>query len=136
MDRLRQQTGDHPALAIAEDRLAAIAENLLDGLAGGGLDLVIRIEERQVEPRRQAAPDLGLAGAHQADQHDRAARREALRRRGLASRLPGLQVHPVPLRPCRTSARRRGRVLAYRAACSSIGAAVAGEGTRVAVWEG
>ena len=56
-------------------RFAAVAENLLDRLAGGGLDLVIRIEERQVEPGRQPPADFGLAGAHQADENDRPARR-------------------------------------------------------------
>ena len=52
---------------------------------------LIRIEERQTEPGRQAAADLGLAGAHQADQDDRPARHEtggraAVPVRGLVSR--------------------------------------------------
>ncbi len=76
MRRLGQQTRDDAPLAVAEYRLAAVAEYLFDGLAGGSFDLDIRIEERQVETRRQTAADFGLAGAHQSDQHDRPARHE------------------------------------------------------------
>ena len=62
-----EQPRDDPALAVAEHPLATIGENLLDALAGGHLDLVIRIEERQVESRREPAADLGLPRAHQTD---------------------------------------------------------------------
>ena len=41
---------------------------------GGQLDLGVGVAERQAEPGGEAAADAGLAGAHQADQHDAAAR--------------------------------------------------------------
>ena len=37
-----------------------------------GLDLRIGIDEGQLQPRRQPPADIGLAGAHQADQHEAA----------------------------------------------------------------
>ena len=70
MRRLLQQPRDDTALAVAKHGFAAVAENFLDRLAGGGLDLVIRIEERQVQPDRQAPSDFCLARAHQPDQDD------------------------------------------------------------------
>ena len=75
MRRLLQKPRDDAALAVAKHRFAAVAENFLDRLAGGGLDLVVRIEKRQVQPGGQAPPDFGLAGAHQADENDRPPRR-------------------------------------------------------------
>ena len=75
MRRLLQQPRDDAALAVAKHGFAAVAEDFLDRLAGGGLDLVVRIEERQVQPGRQAPSDLCLARAHQADENDRPPRR-------------------------------------------------------------
>ena len=59
-------------LAGAEIRLAVGGEDLRDRHAGGLLDLGVGIDERQAEARRQPAADRRLAGAHHADQHDRA----------------------------------------------------------------
>ena len=47
-------------------------ENIRDGHAGGLLDLGVGVDERDAEPLRQPPPDRRLAGAHHADQHDRA----------------------------------------------------------------
>ena len=112
MHRLAEEPRDDAALAVAKDGFAAIAEDLFDRLTGRGLDLGIRIEERQIEPYGQAAPDLGLPRPHQADEDDRATGRESLCPCGCFSCLPGLEVHPRPFVPRRASARRLGRVLA------------------------
>jgi len=45
-------------------------EDFFDGAARGVLDLGVGIDELQAQQRGQAAPDTGLAGAHQADEHD------------------------------------------------------------------
>ena len=63
-----QQAADHPALAVAERRLAVAGEQFGDGAAGGQLDLGVGVAERQAEPRGQPPADRGLAGAHQPDQ--------------------------------------------------------------------
>jgi hypothetical protein len=76
-----QQAGDHPALAVAEMRLAVAGEDLRDRQAGGGLDLGIRIGERQAEPRGEPAADGRLPGAGHADENHgpRACRRDGPR---------------------------------------------------------
>ncbi len=61
MRRLVQQPGDHPALAVAEGRLAHLGEDLGDRAAGRGLDLGVGVAERQVQGGGQAAADAGLA---------------------------------------------------------------------------
>ncbi len=66
-----EQPGDHAALAVAKIGLAVICEYLLDGLAGRLLDLLVGIHKRQVEARRQPAPDRGFSAPGHADQHDR-----------------------------------------------------------------
>ena len=67
-----QQAGDDPPLAVAEIGLAVDREDVRDRHAGRGLDLVVGVAERQVEPLREPAADGALSGAHQADEHDRA----------------------------------------------------------------
>ena len=68
-----QQAGDHLALAFAEIGFAVVLEDVLDRLAGRLLDLLVGIDEGQLEPGGEPAPDGGLAAARHADQHERAA---------------------------------------------------------------
>ncbi len=68
-----QQAADHPALTVAERRLAITCEQFGDGAARGQLDLLVGVAKRQAQARGQAAPDRRLAGAHKADQYDAAA---------------------------------------------------------------
>ena len=83
---------------------------------------LIRIEERQTEPRRQTAADLGLAGAHQADQHDRAGSARSVRR---CCRLPISPAGSGDPRcssiPRRSSARSRSERTSIWCGRSSIG---------------
>src|SRR5205823_4906829 len=58
------------ALALAEVRLTALGEDLLDRELLRRLDQFVEVEEGDVEARRELAPDGGLAGAHEADQVD------------------------------------------------------------------
>src|SRR5437763_1932486 len=102
MSRLREQTGDDTALAIAKHCLAAIAKDLFDGFAGRRLDLAVRIKERQIEPRREAAADIGLARAHQPDPNNRAVWHESRCWRFRSRLWPGLDfcralLHLSPL---------------------------------------
>ena len=46
--------------------LAVFLEELGDRAAGGALDLVVGVDERQAEPHRQPLADGALACAHQA----------------------------------------------------------------------
>jgi hypothetical protein len=50
MHRLLQKPANDPAFTSAKHALAAIGKDLLDRLAGGGFDLLVRIEKRQAEP--------------------------------------------------------------------------------------
>jgi len=68
-----EQTGDHPALAVAKIRLAEPLENLGDRQLGAGLDLVVGVDEGQAELHGEPFADRGLAGPHHADEHDRPA---------------------------------------------------------------
>src|SRR5579859_4552099 len=61
-----EEPGNHLTLTLPEDRLAASLEDLLDGLAGSRLDLAVGVDKGEPESLRQAAADVGLAGAHQA----------------------------------------------------------------------
>ena len=47
-------------------------KKLGDRAPGGQLDFMIGIPERQPEAQRQAAPDRGLSGAHEAHEHNAA----------------------------------------------------------------
>jgi hypothetical protein len=67
-----QQPGNDPALAVAKLALAMVGEDLGYGFTGRLLDLGVGIDERDGEKAGQAPADGGLAGAHEADQHDRA----------------------------------------------------------------
>src|SRR5216683_1415574 len=119
MDGLREQPGDDPPFAVPERAFATIGKDFLDGLAGGGLDLRIRIEERQTEARREAAADLALSGPHQTDQDNGSARHEPTGFCRFPVRLCGVDLHPDS--HCSFSPP-ADRVLAYRATWSSIGA--------------
>jgi hypothetical protein len=59
-----------PPSRIAEIGLAVAGEDLGNGGGGGALDLGVGIDEGQLQPRRDALADRGLAGAHEADQDD------------------------------------------------------------------
>ena len=68
-----QQTHDHAALAVAEIALAIFGENLGNGHAGGGGDdFGVGVDEGKAEARGQALADGALAGAHHADEDERA----------------------------------------------------------------
>ena len=68
-----EQPRDHARLAGAELGLAAGLENIRDRHAGRFLDLGVGIDKGQPEPAAELAADRGLARAHHADKHDRAA---------------------------------------------------------------
>ena len=52
--------------------LAEPLEDFGNGQLRAGLDLSVGVDERQPELRGQPLADRGLAGAHHADEHDRA----------------------------------------------------------------
>ena len=83
-----EQPGDDPRFTLAKIGLAIVGEDLADGLTGGKLDLGVGVGEGKVELGGEAPADRGLAGPHQADQHD------ASRAKSLADcrELLGLQV--------------------------------------------
>ena len=54
-----------------------LGENFRDRHAGRAFDFVVGIDERNAEPRGETAADRRFAGAHHADQHDRAAAERA-----------------------------------------------------------
>src|SRR6516162_4101589 len=85
MDRIVQQAGDDPALAVAEVRLAVTGEDLRDGAARRALDLVIGVDEGEAKAMGETLADAALAGPHQPDEND-GLRRHALRRVALRSR--------------------------------------------------
>ena len=68
-----QQAADDPALHVAEGGLAEALEDFANAASRRGLDLLVRIDEGQAERLGQAAADGGLAGPHQAHEHDAAA---------------------------------------------------------------
>ena len=70
MRRLVEQAGDDAALAGAEFGLAVFLEEFTDCAAGGVLDFVVGVDERQAEAQRQPLADRALAGAHQAHKGD------------------------------------------------------------------
>ena len=67
LDQPRHQ----PPLAIAEILLAIAFINFGGAETGGILDRRIAVDERQVEPLREAPADGRLADTHQADKDDR-----------------------------------------------------------------
>jgi hypothetical protein len=73
--RLVEQARNDAALAGAEVGLAIFLEDLGDRAAGGALDLVVGIDERQAKPHRQPLADGALARAHQAHEGDGARQR-------------------------------------------------------------
>ena len=70
-----EQARDHLTLLLAKRRLPDLGEDVGDGRAGGRLDRRIGVLERPSQGPRQTLADGGLAGAHHADQHDRAIER-------------------------------------------------------------
>ncbi len=68
-----QQAADDAAFAVAEGWFAVAGKEFGNGAAGGELDFLVGIAERQAEPGGEATADGGFASAHQADQHDAAA---------------------------------------------------------------
>ena len=68
-----EQTGDHPALAVAKIGLAEPLEDLGDRHLRAGLDLVVGVDKGQAELLGEPFADRGLAGPHHADEHDRPA---------------------------------------------------------------
>ena len=106
-----QQAGDDPPLAVAEVGLAVDREDVRDRHAGGRLDLVVGVAEGQAEALREAAADGALAGAHQADEHDRA---RAEPRRGSAVRAGFAGLHGDPASALR-SARASTRLISFMA---------------------
>src|SRR5271166_1727604 len=127
---LGEQPGDDPALSVAERPLSAIGKNLLDALASGHLDLMIRIEERQIEPRRQPTTDLGFSCPHQTDKDDGSAWNKPARRSRSPLRYRCVNLHSDILRAHRSFSRCAGRVLAYPPARSSI------DTRRSTIWDG
>src|SRR6516165_8697436 len=121
MARVTVNSGEPPALSVAERPLSAIGKNLLDALATGHLDLMIRIEKRQIEPRPQPSSDLGFSGPHQTDKDDGSARDKPARRSRSPLRYHRVNLHPDILRAHRSFSRCAGRILAYPPARSSIG---------------
>ena len=67
----RQQPRHDAALAVAKIRLAVARKDLWDRHSGGQFDFRVEIDELQTQPLRQPAADRRLAGAHDADEHDR-----------------------------------------------------------------
>ncbi len=68
--RLRQQSLDDTFLPLPEGLFAMFREDFIDRAAGGFLDLLVRIQERQLQPRGELPADGGLACAHHAYQHE------------------------------------------------------------------
>lgn len=69
-----EQAGQHRVLAVAEAGFTLALEKLHYGQAAFALDLVVRIQQAQPEPRGQALADAGFAGTHGADEDQVAGR--------------------------------------------------------------
>ena len=78
--RLREQPQHQLLLALAERGLALAVEERLDRLPELALELAVGVERLDAELGRHRARGARLAGAHEADEHERARRR---RRAGL-----------------------------------------------------
>ncbi len=65
-----EQPLNDPFFPGAEMRFAMFGKNLRDGGACRALDFLIRVKKRQAELGGQPLADSGLAGAHEADEHD------------------------------------------------------------------
>jgi hypothetical protein len=72
--RALEQLQHHLLLAFPEGRLALAVEERRDRLAEPALELVVRVERPDPELRRGRACGRGLAGAHEADEHQRSLR--------------------------------------------------------------
>ena len=73
-----QQFGDDLVLEGAEGGLAVLREDLPDRPAGAPLDDLVAVGEREFQALGEQLPDGGLAGPHEADQHDHCPARSAL----------------------------------------------------------
>src|SRR5690606_2821871 len=92
--------GRQLGLERPEGRLAHAPEYIRDGKAGTPLDLLVEVEEVPAEALGEPLTDSGLAGGHEADEHDPADRRRGLsppRTAPLHRPLP----HPGPARGSR-----------------------------------
>ncbi len=89
---IAEEPRDHLALSLSEGRLAAPLEDLLDRLAGCGFDLAVGIDEVEPESLRESPTDVGLAGAHQPHQDDRAGNMQLWRAHG---RMPRESARPI-----------------------------------------
>ncbi len=65
-----RQSGDHPALSLAEGRFAKAGEDLGNGAPCGGFDLDVGVLERQLERVGEPAADARFSDPHQADEGD------------------------------------------------------------------
>ena len=83
-----EQGEDRLLLALAEGRLALAVEERLDRLAERLLELRVGVERRAAELRRRLARSARLAGAHEADEHQRAAGAQP-------SPAPAQRLHPM-----------------------------------------
>src|ERR1044072_7268521 len=95
MRGLVQQPRDHPPLAVAELRLAALGEQLADAAPGAALDLGVGVLERHAEDGRETASDGGFSHTHQADKGYGAAAQGRARRRPIQW-FSGLCTAPAP----------------------------------------
>ena len=104
-----EQTGDHPALAVAKIGFAEPLEDFGDRHLRAGLDLVVGVDERQAELVGEALADRGLAGPHHADQHDRPAAQRGDQPFGLGYR--GRRRSSALFRAARRLCRRRAPLI-------------------------
>jgi hypothetical protein len=72
--RALEQLRDHALLVLAERALAVALEDLLDRDAQAHLELVVGVDRARAERRGGGARRGRLAGAHEADEHQRARR--------------------------------------------------------------
>ena len=68
-----QEPRNHLTLAVTKIGFAEPLEDFGNRQLRAGLDLGVDVDERQPELRRQPPAHRGLAGAHHAHEHDRAA---------------------------------------------------------------
>src|SRR5439155_25697152 len=85
-------------LALAEARLAVLAEDLGDRLPLARDDHVVRLDEAAAETAREQPPDGRLPGAHEAHEDDVVRRHPSHRIRSRVSETRGPAGEPTPTR--------------------------------------